>query len=646
MAWACASRPGPAEGAFLFDGGHPSSHERNAARDLTLDGARRNVAPGGVMAQRFKLRLSDGTFLSVDVDGLRAWTHDGAALVQVLGSQQWRPLKQVLAEEENAERLLKALVPPQPRKEAATEPVAPAAEAFEPARPGAVELPPLDPTPAFGTGTPSFGQPLAFSEPVYGDLPPVSDSPAFSEPSFREPPIAPLAAPAAQVLADETSSASSPDVNDASLPAIRLKPLQEDAGFRSAWDDDGEAYEEEDRAARHEPGPLVALLGPLGQFLSRVLAPLGSLLERFSSRTSRDEESASRRPASRASRDEPEGPSLGERLKEAWSGLLGRLAELWSGLAARLRRSESEPEEEDAGEDERADEPEPEAPVRARAPLPPRSDDVPAYTLPSSVPAEPRAALPPVAPRPASPPKPISQLPVVPLAQAVESTEPEEDVYEPDDEPSALAGPLWFWTKRLVALGVLAAVGYYLYLERASWFPKAAETGQIVFNQIDKRARARQLDEKQQQALGEATARLPHLTAPTIRMVFDQSPLGVVDAAEVFQLTREATERGIERLPPADAEELRTLQNELAATLSVPERRRLDEYDQARSRRVIFDFENPYAMNLVAKGARALPPDKLERLRALLQQAVAEGLKVPPVDAATFSSPAPTPTVP
>ena len=149
-------------------------------------------------------------------------------------------------------------------------------------------------------------------------------------------------------------------------------------------------------------------------------------------------------------------------------------------------------------------------------------------------------------------------------------------------------------------------MGYYLYLERAAWFPRAADVGQIVFNQIDKRARARQLDQKQQAALADATAKLPHLTASTILLVYAQSPLGVMDAAEVFQLTREATERGIEKLPPAEAEELRTLQNDLSATLSAPERRRLDEYDEARSRRVIFDFENPYAMNLVAKGARAL----------------------------------------
>src|SRR6185503_797313 len=70
---------------------HLPSHDRNPLPDLTLAWAGVNVAPGGVMAQRFKLRLSDGTFLSVDVEGLRAWTHDGAALVQVVGNQQWRP---------------------------------------------------------------------------------------------------------------------------------------------------------------------------------------------------------------------------------------------------------------------------------------------------------------------------------------------------------------------------------------------------------------------------------------------------------------------------------------------------------------------------------------------------------------------------
>lgn len=586
------------------------------------------------MPQRYKLRLSDGTFMSVDVDGLRAWTHDGAALAQALGSQQWRPLKQVLAEEENAERLLRALIPPKPKKDATPEPSAPAAAPVEEPRPveapqpGDLDLPPLDP-PAFSTGAPSFGQPLAFGEPAFGDPPPASDSPAFSEPAFREPAIAPRPAPASQVLAEETSS-SSPDINDASLPAIRLKPLEQDSGFRSAWED-GEAEEEEQ--PRHEQGPLVAILGPLGGFLSQLLTRLAPLLHRFSSRASREEVSFSRQPEPSSARDEADGPTFGEKLKAAWSGLSERLTETWRGLTARLRRSESEADADEEDEVESEPEPEPEVPRPARAPLPPRSFDPP--VLPSP--------LPPMVPRPASPPKPISQLAVVPLAAVVDEPEPEpEEVYE-GEEPSALMGPLWFWTKRVIVLGLLAAVGAYLYRERASWFPQAADVGQIVFKQIDKRARAGQLNQKQQQALVEATARLPHLTSPTILMIYEQSPLGVMDTSEVFQLTREATERGIDKLPPADAEELRALQNELAATLRPPERRRLDEYDEARARRVIFPFENPYAMDLVAKGARALPSEKLVRLRALLQLAVAEGLKVPPAEPDPSASPAATP---
>jgi hypothetical protein len=584
------------------------------------------------MPQRYKLRLTDGTFLSVDVDGLRAWTHDGGALAQVLGSQQWRPLKQVLAEEENAERLLRALIPPQPKKDGTPEAPAPAAAPVEEPRlgeapqPGDLDLPPLDP-PAFGTGIPSFGQPLAFGEPAFGDPPSAADSPAFSEPASGGPAVAPRPAPASQVLAEETRP-SSPDINDASLPAIRLKPLEEDRGFRSAWED-GEA--EEEAEVRHEQGPLVAILGPLGQFLSRVLTPLAPLLDRFSLRGAREEVSLSRPSESSSSRGELDGPTLGEKLKAAWSGLTERLAEAWRGLTARLRRSESEPEADE--EDEVESEPKLEFPRPARAPLPPRSFDPP----------ESRSPLPPMVPRPASPPKPISQLPVVPLAAAVDEPEPEpEEVYE-GEEPSALMGPLWFWTKRIIVLGLLAAAGAYLYRERARWFPQAADVGQVVFKQIDKRARAGQLNQKQQQALVEATVRLPHLTSPTILMIYEQSPVGVMDASEVFQLTREATERGIDKLPPADAEELRVLQSDLAATLRPPERRRLDEYDEARARRVIFPFENPYAMDLVAKGARALPSEKLVRLRALLQQAVAEGLKVPPAESDPSASPAATP---
>ncbi|PYQ08775.1 MAG: hypothetical protein DMF83_05530 [Acidobacteria bacterium] len=50
------------------------------------------------MPREYKLRLGDGTVLAVDEQGLRTWAVDGQAMVQTANSQQWRPLKEVLAE--------------------------------------------------------------------------------------------------------------------------------------------------------------------------------------------------------------------------------------------------------------------------------------------------------------------------------------------------------------------------------------------------------------------------------------------------------------------------------------------------------------------------------------------------------------------
>ena len=50
------------------------------------------------MAQSYKVRLGDGTVVTVDPDGLRAWLEDDGATVQVPGTQEWRPLREVVAE--------------------------------------------------------------------------------------------------------------------------------------------------------------------------------------------------------------------------------------------------------------------------------------------------------------------------------------------------------------------------------------------------------------------------------------------------------------------------------------------------------------------------------------------------------------------
>jgi hypothetical protein len=212
----------------------------------------------------------------------------------------------------------------------------------------------------------------------------------------------------------------------------------------------------------------------------------------------------------------------------------------------------------------------------------------------------------------------------------VETREPPEpeDVYE-GEEPSFSLEPVWLWTKRVVVIGALAAGAAYAVLERDTWFPKAADLGQTVFTEIDRQARSGERTQQQQRALAEASARLPHLAPETIQLVFSGSPTGVMDPPEVFQVAAEAADRGQAALTAPEVEELRALQRDLLATLRRTERERVLEYERARQRRVIFPFENPHVLDLVARGAQALPAASRERLQALNAKAVAAGLALP-----------------
>jgi hypothetical protein len=199
------------------------------------------------------------------------------------------------------------------------------------------------------------------------------------------------------------------------------------------------------------------------------------------------------------------------------------------------------------------------------------------------------------------------------------------DLYE-GEEPSAFLAPVWLWTKRVLVLGGLAAAGVYAFLERDTWLPRAAGLGQTVITEIDRQVVARERAELQRRALAAAAERLPTLAPETIQLIYSRSPAGVAEPPEVFQLAREAADRGQASLTPAEAEELRALERELLDGLRPTERERVREYDRTRARRVVFPFENPHPMELVARGARALPSERLERLRTLSHKAVAAGL--------------------
>jgi hypothetical protein len=446
--------------------------------------------------QRYKLRLGVGTVLTVDQDGLRTWLTDERATVQVAGTQEWRPLRQFLADEESAARLARALVPPEPRP-------------TKPLSPPEIPAPPVE----LSIGRPPMVQALA-------DEPSASGAPA---PPWREP----------DGSADEA-------------PVIRLKPLDDGPPVpETEWAEDvGDAGEDEGGHDRLE-GPLLHVLTAFAALLGRCLDPLTPLVRRWPS----------------ASAGAPARP----------------------GASVRQSPGRRQPE----------------------VKKPPA----------------------PAAERPLDAPRPVSELPVLRLAEVPEAFEA-GDVYE--GEPGQRFLPtLLHWTVRIVLLGGLVAGGALAALNWRTWFPRAAEVGQTMFNEIDRQARAGQKAREQEQALRGAVEQLPHLAPATLRLVLSANESRVLEPPEVFQLAEEAADRGQSALTAAEAAELRTLQRELLDHLRPPERARLAEYDRARASRVVFPFENPPALELVARGARALPARGRERLQQLLGKAVAAGLGVP-----------------
>ena len=618
------------------------------------------------MPQRYKLRLGDGTVLAVDSEGLSTWAHDRRAMAQAIGTQQWRPLQDVMAEEAAAARLAAALVPPKPRTpsppappepspippEPAAPPAAPPFEApFEPASlmpptetPGpAFELP--DPPPAApATPAPSSFAPQEFELPsASGPRQPLTQSFADDPPpqSFVEEPVVEEPVVEEPVSQRYFDAAAEPAPRDDEIAVIPMKPLddreerghrEEREAFRSAWSEDGTVVDDDAREGFDEQS--LSVLERLGNFLGRILSPLAPAADRLTARRQNRDDVESYEPEEEVEEEEeeddedrePAGPSLFERLsawaaglREGLSGLLGRL----SGLFERFRRPAQEAgvdeEEEEDMLEERREEP------YDFALSPPRDPE--RAPAPSSRPIAPE--------RVHVPPKPATELPVVPFKQLPPEPRQREDVYDGDDSGFSMSflNPVWQWLKLLATTGALVAAVWYAWVERARWLPRAADLGQSMFSELDRQVLSRTRHQERQKALTDAAQKLPHLSPETIQLVFARNPMGVEEPAEVFQIAREAAERGAATLPPAEAEELHALDNELLNGLSRIERERVREYDQTRARREVFSFENPRVMEIVAQGARLLPADRRARLQALLHKAVSSGLELPPAGA-------------
>jgi hypothetical protein len=525
------------------------------------------------MLGSYKLRLSDGTVLVVDHDGLSTWLVDDKAMVQLVGSIHWRPLKAFLAGERAAARNASRpepnrapalpLIPPPPRKEEAAGPAEPpASEPGAPlslAEPKAVEVrhESVEPAPTeLGANAAWSAETSRRLEEVLTEEPdaPVPDpvEPLFPVPAaspwselLEAPSIA--AKPSLLVLADDIAapyartSVQTPAPSDP-LPIIRLKPLDDPGGADAAGPTADKVREGDILAAATWPDAR-------DEKLFRTVAAFGGFLSLWLGRLDRQ---------------------------------LGRLSS--TGPEARAPRV---------------------APTETQ-----KVSDRPPAAGPD--PHEPLKA-----------PTPLSELPILRLAD-IDEPKAANDVYEGDVyEGESLIRTAWRWTKRVVVIGGLLAGGTLAAFSWETWLPKAERLSRIVFTEIDKHAQSGYEKERRQRALREAAEQLPHLAPDTIQLVLSG---GVLDPPNVFRLACDAADWGLSALAPGEAQELKELRQQMLATLRPEERQRARQYEGARGPRATLPFEDRDVLELFARGARALPVASRVRLQVLSGKAIAAGL--------------------
>jgi hypothetical protein len=120
-----------------------------------------------------------------------------------------------------------------------------------------------------------------------------------------------------------------------------------------------------------------------------------------------------------------------------------------------------------------------------------------------------------------------------------------------------------------------------------------------------------------------AVDQLPHLTPETIEIVMKKSAYRPRDPAEVFSRAETAAVRGMSSLPEAEANELSALRLAVARSLRPTDRQRVRGYERIRTGRELLSVsEDVKVLALFARGVRALPAEKRERLQTLLGKAI------------------------
>ncbi len=476
---------------------------------------------------------------------------------------------------------------------------------------------------------------------------------------------------AADVFAAEEDSRVAADTYGEDLPVIPLKPLPDEGrGRASTWLgsdevrgvglDDGfdDGFDEEPQVGadlRHADVVFLRVMAAFGGFLSRALDPL-----------SRYERQRARRAAARSV---PAGPRPAEAppkhtVPPKAAAALQRLGEALAGVIAKISARQAKAAEEPQTIGELLASATPRPAPRPKASQEPRTPDAPPIAeeyldleeLPAAAAPRPRAELPraeepravaapkapealpyrPTVPPPVSlrPPPAISELPVLRLREIPKAEEEEEnegDLYDGDyqypGEEGAVARFLrgfGLWTKRVVLLAVLVGgVGWAAFTWR-TWFPRAGEVGKKALTTIDRQVRSVETEKEREQALRAGIEQMPQLAPETIQLLLSNS--GALDVLALYQAANDAADRGGASLTRDEGLELAALRDELLAGLQAKEREQLRDYERSRAFGLALPSEERSALALVARGARALSPERLARLQALLGKQVAAGI--------------------
>jgi hypothetical protein len=192
-----------------------------------------------------------------------------------------------------------------------------------------------------------------------------------------------------------------------------------------------------------------------------------------------------------------------------------------------------------------------------------------------------------------------------------------------------IAGVARRWAKWNLPAAVVVVVVLGALATRSTWMPllsgfsRSADSVAATPSTLPAVPQAPPLPPEVQVAID----RLPHLTPETVQLVMSTSRFGTPNPPELFRLATVAAERGMSALTEEESAELRDLRASALGALRSVDRRRVQAYGRMTAGRDLLVAEDERVLGLFARGVRALPEPRRERLQALLGKAIAAAVK-------------------